>query len=62
MAKLLTTGAKLKTVATKNGLKICVPVTSPNQYASVIKLEVKGKVVMMKTTSPGRRMESGALD
>jgi len=61
-AKLLSTGAKLKTLFTKNGLQIFVPVTSPNQYASVIKLEVKGNVITEKSKSQQKRMDSRALD
>ena len=40
--KLLATGAKLKASETKNGLKIEIPATAPDQNVSVIRVEVKG--------------------
>jgi len=57
-AKLLSTGAKLKTVVTVNGLQIYIPDTPASQYASVIKLEVKGDAVTEETKSGYKKMES----
>jgi len=59
---LLATGSRLKTSATENGLKISIPATAPDSIASVIRLEVKGKVEKMKAQFPKKKMESGALD
>ena len=45
-AKLLADGTKLKTSSSKDGsLTVMVPPKSPDPIATVIKVEVKGKVV-----------------
>ena len=61
-AKLLATGAKLKTAGAGNELIISIPVTAPDQIASVIRLEVKGKVGKVKIAGSGKKMQSGAID
>lgn len=61
-AQLLANGAKLKTSLISNDLIINVPETAPDQIASVIKLEVKGRVEKVNTSSPKKKMQSGALD
>ena len=61
-AKLLATGTKLKTSEAENGLNISIPATAPDTIASVIRLEIKGKVEKMKAQFPKKKMESGALD
>lgn len=61
-AKLLATGAELKTKAINNGHHIEIPVSVPDPVASVIKLEVKGKLNNIEVSSPKKEMQSGALD
>jgi alpha-L-fucosidase len=61
-AKLLMTGAKLETSRTADGLNINIPAMAPDQIASVIRLEVKGKVNKKKSSVSGKKMQSGALD
>lgn len=61
-AKLLATGAKLKTFRTANVLNISTPAMAPDQIASVIRIEVKGKVVSTKALGAKKKMQSGALD
>jgi len=61
-AKLLATGAKLKTTVAGNELIIGIPVTAPDQIASIIRLEVKGKVGKVKIAGSGKKMQSGAID
>jgi len=61
-AKLLATGTKLKTSEAENGLNISIPATAPDTIASVIRLEIKGKVEKMKAQLPKKKMQSGALD
>ncbi len=61
-ARLLANGVKLKISSAQNDLIINVPQTAPDQIASVIKLEVKGKVEKINTSSPKKKMQSGALD
>jgi alpha-L-fucosidase len=43
-ASVLATGAKLRTSGDSNGLTIMLPANAPDPIASVIKVEVKGKV------------------
>lgn len=61
-ARLLANGVKLKISSAQNDLIINVPQTAPDQIASVIKLEVKGRVEKVNTSSPKKKMQSGALD
>ena len=59
--RLLATGTKLKTVPTHEGLVINLPGKAPDPVASVIRVELKGKV-SQKAEMPGKRMKSGAID
>jgi alpha-L-fucosidase len=43
-AKLLATGKSLSTQKVSDGIQIKLPADAPNPIASVIKLEVKGKI------------------
>jgi alpha-L-fucosidase len=61
-AKLLSTGGKLYTSMTANGLNISIPASDPDPVVSVIRLEVKGKVGNGQNAIPGKKMQSGALD
>ncbi|HWR99352.1 MAG TPA: alpha-L-fucosidase [Prolixibacteraceae bacterium] len=61
-AKLMATGDTLNTFKTADGLNINVPAMAPDHIASVIRLEVKGKVGKSKNAIPGKKMQSGALD
>jgi alpha-L-fucosidase len=61
-ATLLANGAKLKTTSAADGLTINVPATAPDAFASVIKIEVKGKVGVNATAEPKKEMKSGAID
>jgi len=61
-AKLMATGASLKTSSVSNNMNISLPAAAPDAIASVIKLEVKGKVVGEAVTGPKKEMKSGALD
>lgn len=61
-AKLLAAETRLKTKLTANGLTISIPAIAPNQIASVIKLEVQGKVGKMNADNPKKKMQRGALD
>ena len=60
--KLLATGARLKASETKNGLKIEIPATAPDQNVSVIRVEVKGKLGKPNASAPKKKMQTGALD
>ena len=44
LASILKTGETVKTIAGENGLKIMLPETAPDKMASVIKVQVKGKI------------------
>lgn len=61
-AKLMATGASLKTSSVSNNVNISLPATAPDAIASVIKLEVKGQVVGKTVSGPKKEMKSGALD
>lgn len=61
-AKLLASNAKIKSMATTDGLNISVPVVAPDTIASVIRLEVKGKVEKKNASVPKKIMKTGALD
>jgi alpha-L-fucosidase len=60
-SKLLADNKSLKTSATADGLVITVPATAPDAIASVIKLEVKGKVEGPEIIAK-EKMKTGALD
>ncbi|HET9571675.1 MAG TPA: alpha-L-fucosidase [Bacteroidales bacterium] len=59
-AKLLSNNSKLKTAQTKDGLTINVPSKAPDAIASVIKLEVRGKIA--DASAVKGKMKSGELD
>ncbi len=61
-AKILASGMKLKSSVSANRLIISVPATAPDQVASVIRLEVQGKVEKANTDAPKKKMQSGAID
>ena len=61
-ATLLANGAKLKTSAITDGVTITLPVTAPDTIASVIKIEVKGKIDANATAASKKEMKSGAID
>lgn len=61
-AKLLSTGAKVKTASTTDCLNISLPLTTTDAIASVIKLEVKGKVEKIAAKDPKKHIQSGAID
>ena len=61
-AKLLATGAKLKSSFKADCLIISIPATAPDKVASVIKLVVKGKIVTKTASGTKKKMQSGALD
>jgi alpha-L-fucosidase len=52
-AALLAGGKKLAAAASKDGLIITLPEQAPDKIASVIKLEVKGKVGDKRFTGKG---------
>ena len=60
-AKLLATGVKLKSDVKSDCLSISVPAIAPDKIASVIRLEVKGKIET-QTIVPKKKMQTGALD
>lgn len=60
-AKLLSNNTKLKSSQTKDGLTISVPTKAPDSIASVIKLELRGKISDAATIGKGK-MKSGELD
>lgn len=61
-AKMLEGNKKLKTSFSKeNGLIINVPIASLDKVASVIKIEVKGKMET-RFSNGAKKMKSGALD
>jgi alpha-L-fucosidase len=51
-ASLLTTGAKLRTTGSADGLTINLPAAAPDPIASVIKVVVRGKVENVTSTQP----------
>ncbi|WP_207512444.1 alpha-L-fucosidase [Longitalea luteola] len=52
-ATLLANGKKLATASSKNGLTITLPEQAPDKMASVIKLQVKGKITDKRFTGAG---------
>ncbi len=54
-------GDKLQTTITGSQLNIAVPVAAPDPVATVIKLELKGKVKNVNTAAKDK-MRSGELD
>jgi len=60
-AKLLANGTKLKTTQSNGNSFIQVPDKAPDTIASVIRLEVKGKL-SKGINAPKKKMQSGALD
>lgn len=61
-AKLLATKSSLKTTASADGVSISLPTTAPDAIASVIKLEVEGKVVDKAPSGPQKAVKTGELD
>lgn len=61
-ATMLATGEKLKTISEADKLNILVPAATPDNLASVIKLEIKGKVEKIKASEQKNKMQTGAID
>ncbi|TKC63871.1 alpha-L-fucosidase [Pedobacter hiemivivus] len=61
-ATLLATKDKLQTEIKGDGLTINVPVTAPDEIASVIKVEFERAVAHQVETKPKKEMKTGALD
>jgi alpha-L-fucosidase len=61
-AKLLATGIDLKTSTTTSGVGISLPTAAPDKIASMIKVEVKGKVTDRVSSKPKKEMKSGSVD
>jgi alpha-L-fucosidase len=61
-ASLLATGTKVQALVTKDGLALNVPQTAPDAIATVIKIEVQGKVADHNSKGAKKEMKSGALD
>jgi alpha-L-fucosidase len=59
-AKLLANGSALTSVAAADGLQINVPAQAPDAIASVIKVEIKGKVDAANTANG--KMKTGEID
>lgn len=59
--RLLANGKKLKTKKTVEGIEIMLPVQAPDAVASVIKLNVKGKIAS-KVSEATDKMKTGELD
>lgn len=60
--KLLATAENLKAITTDNGIQIELPSNAPDKVASVIKIELAGKVTRVKPAGTKTPMKSGALD
>jgi alpha-L-fucosidase len=61
-AKLLGNGVPLKTSSTPEGLFINLPDKAPDAIASVIRVELKGKIVNKTSSDQKKNMKSGELD
>lgn len=61
-AKLLADRKNLKTTSGKEGLTVYLPEKAPDAVASVIKVELKGKIAAAAPQSPQTKMKTGALD
>lgn len=61
-AKILANGKLLKTSLTKDGLSISIPAQAPDNIASVIKVEVKGKIKNALSSEINGKMKTGELD
>jgi alpha-L-fucosidase len=61
-SKLLSNGEVLQTERTNEGLVIKLPTKAPNAIASVIKVEVKGKVENELAKEQKNKMKTGELD
>jgi len=61
-ARLLAGGVKLKTQKTADGLSIRLPSAAPDSIASVIRLEVRGKVAAMPAPTSKKEIKTGELD
>ena len=61
-AKLLATDENIETSVAKNGANIFVPDTMIDPFATVIKVEVEGKVERKNSSDTKNKMQSGALE
>lgn len=61
-ASLLATGKKVQASATKEGLVLNVPQTAPDAIATVLKVEVEGRVDGAISKGSKKEMKSGELD
>jgi alpha-L-fucosidase len=61
-AKLMGTGASLKTSSVSTGVNISLPAVAPDAIDSVLKLELKGKVADRAASTVKKEMKSGELD
>lgn len=61
-ARLLSTGAKLKTSVSSDTVNIIVPELVPDSVANVIRLEVKGKVGKANSSESKKKMQTGAIE
>ncbi|MDP4189484.1 MAG: alpha-L-fucosidase, partial [Bacteroidota bacterium] len=61
-AKFLANGKLLKTSLTNDGLSISLPLQAPDNIASVIKVEVKGKIKNAVSSEINGKMKTGELD
>jgi alpha-L-fucosidase len=61
-AKLLADRKNLKTTSGKEGLTVYLPEKAPDAVASVIKVELKGKIAAASPQNPQTKMKTGALD
>jgi alpha-L-fucosidase len=61
-ASLLATGKKVQATATKEGLVLNVPQTAPDAIATVLKVEVEGRVDGAISKGSKKEMKSGELD
>jgi len=60
--KLLGTDQQLRAANTQEGVSLELPLDAPDKIASVIKLELKGKIEKANHAVPKKQMKSGALD
>lgn len=61
-AKLLAGSKNLKTTSGKEGLTVFLPEKAPDAVASVVKIELKGKIAAAAPQNPQTKMKTGALD
>lgn len=61
-SRLLANGSKLKASSAADGIVLQLPVTAPDAIASVIKIELKGKVSQKAASVAKSEMKTGELD